>query len=77
MNIQQLNKQLPKSQRECLRYPGQQICLSTECDQVSTQDNHQYHPRCHLLSQSHVHEISCDPECSIGPWGCRQQRDSR
>ncbi len=65
-NIQLLNEPLPKSQRECLRYPGQQICLSTECDKVSTQDSHKYRHCCHLLSQSHAHEISCGPECCIG-----------
>ncbi len=41
MNIQLSNELLPKSQREWLRYPGQQICLSAECDKVSTQDSHQ------------------------------------
>ncbi len=50
-------------------YPGQQICLSAECDQVPAKDSHQYCPCCHLLSQSHSHEISCDPECRYGAGG--------
>ncbi len=58
-------------------YPAQHICLSTECDQVSTQHSHQYRPCCHLLSQYYVHEISCHPECCYGTGGWQQQCDTR
>ncbi len=51
---------------ERLWYPGQKICLSAECHQVPAKDSHQYCPRCYLLSQSHAHDISCDPECHYG-----------
>ncbi len=67
---------MQKSLRQCLWYPGQQICLSAECDQVPAKDSHQHHPRCHLLSQSHVHEISCAPECRYGPRGLQQKCDT-
>ncbi len=45
-----------------LWYWGQQICLSAKCLQVAAKYSHWYHSHYRLVSQSHAHEISCDPE---------------